>query len=114
MSLALDNVSAKDVLIRTLSRLLMEKFDIQFVPDNSQIRCIAHIVNLVIQKLLAAFNDAADPDNDDNYVPNKDDPFHYDIDADPVQVQYALLNEPIPVDDDEVDEARADHAGLEP
>ncbi|KAF8135215.1 hypothetical protein K438DRAFT_1640417, partial [Mycena galopus ATCC 62051] len=110
MSVTLDNVSANDVLIRTLSRLLMEKLDIQFAPDNSQIRCIAHVVNLVVQKLLAAFNEAADPDNDDYYVPNKDESFHYNVDDDPVQ--NALENEPIPVDDDNdnSEEARADHA----
>ncbi|KAF7372111.1 Eukaryotic translation initiation factor 3 [Mycena venus] len=108
LSLTLDNVSANDVLVRTLSRLLMEKFDIQFAPDNSQIRCIAHVVNLVVQKLLAAFNEAADPDNDDYYIPNKDEPFHYNVDDDPVQL--ALENEPIPVDDDAVDEARVDDA----
>ncbi|KAJ7697060.1 hypothetical protein B0H14DRAFT_3529505 [Mycena olivaceomarginata] len=69
--------------------------------------CIALVVNLVVQKLLAAFNEAADPDNDDYYVPNKDEAFHYNVDDDPVQ--YALENEPIPVDD-AVDEARVDHA----
>ncbi|KAF7333702.1 hypothetical protein MVEN_02326400 [Mycena venus] len=92
MSLTLDNVSANDVLIRTLSRSSWR-------------------INLVVQKLLAAFNEAADPDNDDYYVPNKDEPFHYNVDDDPIQ--YALENEPIPVDDvgdDDVDEARADHA----
>ncbi|KAJ7349996.1 hypothetical protein DFH08DRAFT_958931 [Mycena albidolilacea] len=81
MSLTLDNLSANDVLIRTL----MEKFDIQFAPDNSQICCIAHVVNLVVHKFLAAFNEAADPYNDDYYVPNKDESFHYNIDDDSVQ-----------------------------
>ncbi|KAJ7660882.1 hypothetical protein DFH06DRAFT_988730, partial [Mycena polygramma] len=59
------------------------QFDIQFVPDNSQIRCLAHIVNLVVQKLLAALEEAADPDIEDYYLPHKDLPFHYDPDDDP-------------------------------
>ncbi|KAJ7302280.1 hypothetical protein DFH08DRAFT_978006 [Mycena albidolilacea] len=86
----------------------MENFDIQFAPDNSQSHCIAHVVNLVVQKLLVAFNKAADPDNNDYYVPNKDEPFYYNVDDDPVH--YALENEPIPVDNDAVDEAWVDHA----
>ncbi|KAF8181003.1 hypothetical protein K438DRAFT_1976453 [Mycena galopus ATCC 62051] len=44
-------------------------FDIQFTPDNSQIRCLAHV--------------AEDPAIDDYYLVNKDLPFHYDPDDDP-------------------------------
>ncbi|KAF7341071.1 hypothetical protein MSAN_02093200 [Mycena sanguinolenta] len=80
---ALDNASPNDVLLQALSRLLMRKFDIQFVPANSQIRCLAHVVNLVVQKFLAALDDAEDPENVDDYIPNKDLPFHYDADSDP-------------------------------
>ncbi|KAJ7339903.1 hypothetical protein DFH08DRAFT_625927, partial [Mycena albidolilacea] len=75
--------ATNDVLIRTLSRILMEKFDIQFVPENSQIRCLAHVVNLVVQKILATLNEADDPDVIDYYLPNKDLPFHYNPDEDP-------------------------------
>ncbi|KAJ7131151.1 hypothetical protein C8R44DRAFT_612967 [Mycena epipterygia] len=56
----LDNAAPNDVLIRALSRLLREKFDVQFVPENSQIRCLAHVVNLVVQKMLAALEEAPD------------------------------------------------------
>ncbi|KAF7375808.1 Dimer-Tnp-hAT domain-containing protein [Mycena sanguinolenta] len=62
-AVALDNASPNDVLLQALSRLLMRKFDIQFVPANSQIRCLAHVVNLVVQKFLAALDDAEDPEN---------------------------------------------------
>jgi hypothetical protein len=75
------------VLLRALSRLLREKFDIQFVPANSQIRCLAHVVNLVVQKLLAALDDLLDPDLVDDYLPNKDLPIHYDPDTDPDVLQ---------------------------
>ncbi|KAJ7796917.1 hypothetical protein B0H14DRAFT_2619494 [Mycena olivaceomarginata] len=63
--LALDNASANNVLLQALAWLLMSKFDIQFVPANSKIRCIAHVVNLVVQRLLAALDDAEDPDTAD-------------------------------------------------
>ncbi|KAF7362862.1 Dimer-Tnp-hAT domain-containing protein [Mycena venus] len=78
-----DSATTNDVLMRTLSRILMEKFDIQFVPENSQIRCLAHVVNLVVQKFLATLNEADDPEVVDYYLPNKDLPFHYDPDDDP-------------------------------
>lgn len=78
----LDNAAPNDVLIRALSRLLREKFDVQFVPENSQIRCLAHVVNLVVQKMLAALEEAPDPAVEDQYIPNKDLPFHYDLETD--------------------------------
>ncbi|KAJ7809364.1 hypothetical protein B0H14DRAFT_2379796 [Mycena olivaceomarginata] len=61
----------------------MQNFGIQFAPANSQIHCLAHIVNLVVQKLLAMLDDAPDPDVTDDYLPNKDLPLHYDPDKDP-------------------------------
>ncbi|KAJ6484240.1 ribonuclease H-like domain-containing protein, partial [Mycena sanguinolenta] len=54
-----------------------------FVPANSQIRCLAHVVNLVVQKILAALGDAEDPDVTDYYLSNKDAPFHYEAEDDP-------------------------------
>jgi hypothetical protein len=41
-------------------------------------------VNLVVQKILATLNEADDPEMVDYYLPNKDFPFHYDPDTDPV------------------------------
>ncbi|KAJ6464225.1 hypothetical protein DFH09DRAFT_1489009, partial [Mycena vulgaris] len=61
----------------------MEKFDIQFVSENSQIRCLAHVVNLVVQKILAKLNEADEPEVVEYYLPNKDVPFHCDPDDDP-------------------------------
>ncbi|KAJ7813036.1 hypothetical protein B0H14DRAFT_2605350 [Mycena olivaceomarginata] len=78
-----DSATTNYVLICSLSRILIEKFDIQFVPENSQIRCFAHVVNLVVQKILATLNEADDPQMVDYYLPNKDLPFHYDPDNDP-------------------------------
>ncbi|KAJ7865201.1 hypothetical protein B0H13DRAFT_1455339, partial [Mycena leptocephala] len=62
LAVALDNAPPNDVLLRALARPLRENFDIQFVPANSQIRCLAHVVNLVVQKILAALGDVVDPD----------------------------------------------------
>ncbi|KAJ7148098.1 hypothetical protein C8R43DRAFT_1069164 [Mycena crocata] len=70
-------------MICALSRILRENFDIQWTPENSQIRCLAHVVNLVVQKILAALEEAEDPDVEDYYIPHKDLPFHYDPNADP-------------------------------
>jgi hypothetical protein len=78
-----DNAATNDVLVRVLSRILGEKFDIQFVPENSQIRCLAHVVNLVVQKILAVLDEAEDPEVVDYYLPNKNLPFHYDPESDP-------------------------------
>jgi hypothetical protein len=61
---------------------LRESFDIQFVPDNSQIRCLAHVVNLVVQKLLATLEEAVDPNIEDTYKDAKDLPVHYDPETD--------------------------------
>ncbi|KAJ7933498.1 hypothetical protein B0H13DRAFT_1502257, partial [Mycena leptocephala] len=79
---ALDNASPNNVLMDTLSKLLMQKFDIQFVPENSQIRRLAHVVNLVVQKLLAALGEAQDPAVEDTYRATKDLLFHYNPDDD--------------------------------
>ncbi|KAJ7759949.1 hypothetical protein B0H16DRAFT_1720168 [Mycena metata] len=77
---AMDNVATNEVLIQALSRLLMEKFNVQFAPENSQIRCLAHV-------LLAALEEAEDPAKEDDYLPNKDLLFHYDpaLDDDLIQ-----------------------------
>ncbi|KAJ7691056.1 hypothetical protein B0H14DRAFT_2251304, partial [Mycena olivaceomarginata] len=74
----LDNARTNDVLIRALSD--RQGFNIQWAPENSQIRCIAHVVNLVVQKILATLDEAHDPKEQDYYIPNKDLPFHYDPD----------------------------------
>ncbi|KAJ7109008.1 hypothetical protein C8R43DRAFT_905090, partial [Mycena crocata] len=81
-SVTLDNAAPNDVLVRALSTLLRKNFDIQFHPENSQIRCLAHVVNLVVQKILAAIDEADDPGTKDDYIPNKDLPIHYDPDDD--------------------------------
>jgi len=43
---------------------------------------MAHVVNLIVQAILAELNEADDPEQDDYYIPNKHIPFHYDPDND--------------------------------
>lgn len=100
------------MLIRALSRLLREKFDIQFAPDNSQIRCLAHVVNLILQKLLAALEEAIDPSLEDDYLLNKDLPFHYDptLDDDLNELEREVFADPS--DDDPSIDTEDEMAGL--
>ncbi|OCH91584.1 hypothetical protein OBBRIDRAFT_728545 [Obba rivulosa] len=69
-------------MARTLSKLLQKHYLIPFVSENSQIRCLAHVVNLVVQKMLSALNDAEDPDIVDYYLGQKFLPIHYDPNED--------------------------------
>ncbi|KAK6966423.1 eukaryotic translation initiation factor 3 [Favolaschia claudopus] len=106
ISLTLDNVASNKILVEALARLLREKFNIPFNPLNSQIRCIAHVINLVVQKFLSALDEAADPENDDYFESTKDQPIHYDADCDPVQLSMEKeADEDEEDEDDEVIEA---------
>ena len=78
----MDNATVNDVLARTLTGLLMQKYGIHFSPENGQIRCLAHVVNLVVQKILASLIDADDLDDNDWYLLHKFLPFHYEVDDD--------------------------------
>ena len=63
----------------------MDQFDIQFVPGNGHIRCLTHVLNLVVQKLLSALDEADDPDVNDYF--DKDLPIRYDVDKDEAQIE---------------------------
>ena len=75
-----------DVIVATVSRILLAKYGIPPSP-NLHIRCMCHVVNLVVQAILAALGEADDPDNVDYYTLNKEQPLHLDINADPDQVE---------------------------
>jgi len=68
------------------------------------IRCIAHVINLVVQAFLYAIDEGDNPDVEDWYELNKDTPIHYDITKD--QDQQALDSEGL--DDDDNDNAAGD------
>ena len=48
---------------------------------------MCHVVNLVVQAILAALGEADNPDDVDYYTLNKEQPLHLDIDADPDQAE---------------------------
>lgn len=61
----------------------MERYGVPFHPNNSHIRCLAHVVNLVAQKVLSVAKEVDDPDFQDYYEQlNKQFPVHYDLDGD--------------------------------
>jgi hypothetical protein len=73
------------VLIATVTRILLAKYGI---PESTtlQICCTCHVVNLVVQDILAAIGEADDLDDIDYYSLHKEQPFHLDIDVDSDQV----------------------------
>ncbi|KAJ7572408.1 hypothetical protein C8J56DRAFT_709855, partial [Mycena floridula] len=76
-----DNASINNVLIATVSRCLLAKYGIP-MNDTIQIRCLCHVVNLVVQDILASLGEADDPDICDYHAINKDKPVHFDPDTD--------------------------------
>jgi len=86
ISITADNASVNNVLISTVSRILLAKYGIPPSP-NLHIRCVCHVVNLVVQAILAELGEADDPDDIDYYTLNKEQPLHLDIDADPDQIE---------------------------
>ena len=103
ISISTDNASVNDVLLLTVGRILLAKYGIPVSP-NLHIRCVCHVVNLVVQAILATLGEADDPDDLDYYTLNKEQPLHLDIDADPDQVE--LDSEEFP--DEMGDEMAAD------
>ena len=76
----MDNASANDVLAEYVSRLLLKRYGVQFSPENGRIRCIAHVINLIVQKILSTLSAADDPAVVDYYdLYNKHLPAHLDI-----------------------------------
>lgn len=78
----MDNASACDTLAETLGKLLFDKYGIHFHSENNRIRCLAHIVNLVVQAILKALDEADSSDEVDYFLLHKDLPIHYDEDED--------------------------------
>jgi hypothetical protein len=78
----MDNASNCDVLARVLGILLMERYGMEFHSDNARIRCLAHVVNIVVQTLLKQLNEAEDPEILDWFEGSRHLPVHYDGDED--------------------------------
>lgn len=60
--------------------MILSKYGIQFHPENSRIRCLAHVVNLVAQAILGDLKEADDPDVDDYFPQHRKDELHIDPD----------------------------------
>lgn len=75
----MDNVSNCDLLAYVLGVLLMECYGLPFHSNNAHIQCLAHVVNIVIQTILKQLNEANDPDINDWYEANKNQPVHYNV-----------------------------------
>ena len=76
--------------METAARCLLARYNIPWTPD-MHIRCIAHVINLVVQAFLHGIDEADDSDIVDNFDSNKDAPFHYNVDEDEDQI--AMENE---------------------
>lgn len=98
ISVSTDNASVNDVIIATIARIRLARYGIPPSP-NLHIRCVCHVVNLVVQAILAALGEADDPDEVDYYTLTKEQPLHLDIDADPDQIE--LDSEEFQDEDDE-------------
>lgn len=83
LAIVLDNASPNDVLVRTVGELILERYGVPFHAENGQIRCIAHVVNLVVQKILKELLEIdEDPEDNDYFMFSKHLPIHYDPDDD--------------------------------
>lgn len=80
----MDNATSNDVLARSLATLLI-KYNVEFDPKSGQIRCLPHVINLVVQQILSKLSsgDVADLDVDDYYNEAKKHLVHYDPNNDP-------------------------------
>ena len=109
MALATDNATTNDEIFRNVSRYLLSLYR---TPEHADrhIQCLAHVINLVVQAILAGLDEADslydDPVNElrnddlhDYYLQNKDTPIHYDVATDPTQ--------------DELEAARDDDMAME-
>ncbi|KAJ2920184.1 hypothetical protein MD484_g20, partial [Candolleomyces efflorescens] len=112
IALATDNATVNDVIFQTAARYLLSLYNIPENPDR-HIRCLAHVINLVVQAMMAAL-DEADPcddfgDENDYFLLHKDAPVYYDVTEDQAQNELEGSRDADMVegddDDDEVDAA---------
>ena len=95
---SMDNASVNNVIIATITRICLARYGIPPSPT-LHIHCVCHVVNLVVQAILATLGEADNLDEVDYYTLNKEQPLHLDIDTDPNQIE--LVSEEF---QDEVDD----------
>lgn len=80
LTLAMDNASVNDVLMRGLCHLLKLRYGMDdLTVEDSFSRCLAHTTALSVQAALCALDEAEDPDSYDYYMElHRKDPIHYD------------------------------------
>lgn len=89
-----------DVIVKTAARCLLTRYGIP-ESDDIHIRCIAHVINLMVQAFLVGMDEAEDPDELDWFEADSNIPLHYTPETDKDQV--ALEKE---VDKEEANEAK--------
>ncbi|KAF5332340.1 hypothetical protein D9758_017443 [Tetrapyrgos nigripes] len=83
LAIVMDNASACDSMAKFLQELLNRRYeDLHVHVENSRIRCLAHVVNLIVQAMLKVLEEAESSDDVDYYLLHKDQPIHYDEDED--------------------------------
>ena len=56
----MDNASVCNIIARSAGIMLLKKYGLNFHEGNAHIRCMAHVVNLIVQSLLASLDEAAE------------------------------------------------------
>lgn len=69
-----------DTMAFAARRMFLSKYGIQFNPENSRIRCMAHVVNLVAQAILGNLKEADDPSDEDYFFHHRNEAVHLDPD----------------------------------
>lgn len=72
----MDNASVCDTMAVAFGIMLKKLYNVEFHSENNRIRCLAHIVNLIVQAILHSLCEADDPEQTDYFLKNKHLPFH--------------------------------------
>jgi hypothetical protein len=83
----LDYASANDTMVQKLVQLIKAHYDLDMDKKDLQIRCLAHVVNLIVQALLNGMGEADDPDTVDYFTLDATAPIHYSPEEDEELIQ---------------------------
>lgn len=102
-------------MCRTLALLLQRRYGISFNPSNAQIHCLAHVVNLIVQKILSVAKEIdEDPDVQDYYdLFLKHLPVHFNLDQDEQLNAWQSEPDVIDLDEESGDEEHASDLDLD-